>query len=73
MHNFMAIMSQLFWGVTIGALSAAFEALAKGAMGIVLIGGAGWYAHKWQAKRRLKKAMNSTKSAPDSTFDKGEA
>lgn len=52
MHNFMAILSQLFWGVTIGALSAAFEALVKGAVMIGGLGGAGWYGLKWRKARR---------------------
>lgn len=52
MHNFMAILSQLFWGVTIGALSAAFETLAKGMMMIGGLGGAGWYGLKWRKARR---------------------
>ncbi|EIZ77435.1 hypothetical protein WSK_3967 [Novosphingobium sp. Rr 2-17] len=52
MNTFMAIMSQLFWGVTIGALGAAFETLAKGAIMIGGIGGAGWYGLKWRRDRR---------------------
>jgi len=52
MHNFMAILSQLFWGVTIGALSAAFETLAKGAMMLGGLGGAGWYGLRWRKSRR---------------------
>ncbi|MGF7154585.1 hypothetical protein [Novosphingobium gossypii] len=54
MHNFMAILSQLFWGVTIGALSAAFETLAKGAMMIGGLGSAGWYGLKWRKARRQR-------------------
>lgn len=46
MNTFMAIMSQLFWGVTIGALSAAFETVAKGVVIIAGIGGIGWYGVK---------------------------
>lgn len=52
MHNFMAILSQLFWGVTIGALSTAFETLAKGAAMLGAAGGAGWYGLKWRKSRR---------------------
>ncbi|WP_232491501.1 hypothetical protein [Novosphingobium kaempferiae] len=48
----MAILSQLFWGVTVGALSAAFETLAKGAMMLGGLGGAGWYGLKWRKNRR---------------------
>ncbi len=54
MHNFMAILSQLFWGVTIGALSAAFETLAKGAMMLCGLGGAGWYGLRWRRNRRMR-------------------
>ncbi|HUD28170.1 MAG TPA: hypothetical protein VMQ93_04805 [Novosphingobium sp.] len=48
----MAILSQLFWGVTIGALTTAFETLAKGAVMIGGLGGAGWYGLKWRKARR---------------------
>lgn len=58
MHNFMAILSQLFWGVTIGALSAAFETLAKGAMMLGGLGGAGWYGFKWRKARRERDGRN---------------
>ncbi|MFC0206162.1 hypothetical protein [Novosphingobium soli] len=52
MNTFMAIMSQLFWGVTVGALSTAFGTLAKGAAMIGGLGGAGWYGLKWHRGRR---------------------
>ncbi|WP_334181662.1 hypothetical protein [Novosphingobium sp.] len=48
----MAILSQLFWGVTVGALSAAFSTLAKGLAAIVGIGGVGWYSLKRRRERR---------------------
>ncbi|EQB17528.1 MAG: hypothetical protein K0R64_409 [Novosphingobium lindaniclasticum] len=54
MNTFMAIMSQLFWGVTIGALSAAFSALAKGLAAVVGIGGVGWYSLKRRRDRRAR-------------------
>lgn len=54
MHNFMAILSQLFWGVTIGALTTAFETLAKGAVMIGGLGGAGWYGLRWRKSRRQR-------------------
>jgi len=54
MNTFMAILSQLFWGVTVGALSAAFETLAKGAVMIGGLGGAGWYGLKWRKERRQR-------------------
>ncbi|WP_238538974.1 hypothetical protein [Novosphingobium sp. AP12] len=50
----MAILSQLFWGVTIGALTTAFETLAKGAVMIGGLGGASWYGLKWRKSRREK-------------------
>ncbi|MCJ1961989.1 hypothetical protein [Novosphingobium mangrovi (ex Hu et al. 2023)] len=48
MNTFMAIMSQLFWGVTVGALEAAFATVARGAFAVFGLGGAGW----WMVKRR---------------------
>ncbi|WP_235522787.1 hypothetical protein [Novosphingobium sp. Leaf2] len=50
----MTILSQLFWGVTIGALSAAFETLAKGALVIGGLGGAGWYGLQWRRNRQKR-------------------
>ena len=43
MNTFMAIMSQLFWGVTIGALTAAFTTIGQGLAVVCGIGGLGWY------------------------------
>ncbi|WP_395391757.1 hypothetical protein WBP07_13490 [Novosphingobium sp. BL-8A] len=54
MNTFMAIMSQLFWGVTVGALTSAFSALAKGLVAIVGIGGMGWYGFKYHRERRAR-------------------
>lgn len=51
MNTFMAIMSQLFWGVTVGALSSAFSTVAKGAAMLGGLGGAGWYGLKWRRGR----------------------
>ena len=48
MNVFMAIMSQLFWGVTVGALSSTFSLLAKGAAMLGGLSAAGW----WGIKRR---------------------
>lgn len=48
----MAIMSQLFWGVTVGALSSTFSLLAKGAMMVLGFGGAGWWGLRWRRNRR---------------------
>ncbi|WP_395328725.1 hypothetical protein WBP06_13640 [Novosphingobium sp. BL-8H] len=50
----MAIMSQLFWGVTVGALTSAFSALAKGLAAIAGIGGVGWYGVKRHRERRAR-------------------
>jgi len=55
MNTFMAIMSQLFWGVTIGALSATATALGKGALALCCLGGAGWYALRSRRRKRLEK------------------
>lgn len=55
MNTFMAIMSQLFWGVTVGALSAAFSSLAKGAATVAALGCAGWYGMKRRRAKRLGK------------------
>lgn len=54
MNTFMAIMSQLFWGVTIGALSSSFSLAAKGAALIGGVGGAGWWG--WKRRRTRRKA-----------------
>lgn len=55
MNTFMAILSQLFWGVTIGALTAAFSAVAKGMAAVAGIGGLGWYGLK---RRRAKRCAD---------------
>lgn len=55
MNTFMAIMSQLFWGVTIGALSATASALAKGVLALGCLGGAGWYAVRGRRRKRTEK------------------
>jgi hypothetical protein len=52
MNTFMTIMSQLFWGVTVGALSSAFSSLATGAATVAAVGGAGWYG--WKRRRRKR-------------------
>jgi hypothetical protein len=50
MNTFMAIMAQLFWGVTVGALGSALALLAKGAALVAGMGCAGW----WGLRRRRK-------------------
>lgn len=54
MNTFMAIMSQLFWGVTVGALSSAFSSLAQGAATVAAVGCAGWYGVRRRRKKRDK-------------------
>lgn len=46
MNTFMAILSQLFWGVTIGALSATFTAIGEGVILVLGLGGLAWYTMK---------------------------
>ncbi len=50
----MAIMSQLFWGVTVGALSSSFSFLAKGLIVVAGLGAAGWFGLKRRRNRRNK-------------------
>lgn len=47
----MAIMSQLFWGVTVGALSSTFSLLAKATVTLAGLGGAAWWGLRWQRDR----------------------
>jgi hypothetical protein len=65
MHNFMAILSQLFWGVTIGALSTAFMTLAKGAVLIGGLGGVGWCGLRWRKSRIGRGKKESGEQRPD--------
>ena len=55
MSTFMAIMSQLFWGVTVGALSSTFSLLAKAAITLAGLGGFGWWGLRWRRGRREKR------------------
>lgn len=52
MSTFMAILSQLFWGVTVGALSSTFGLLAKAAATLLGFGGAGWFGLRWHRGRK---------------------
>lgn len=51
MNNFVAILSQLLWGVTIGALSTAAQTLAEAALVIAALCCLGWYGFKWTRTR----------------------
>ncbi len=61
MNTFMAIMSQLFWGVTVGALEAAFATLARGGLAVLGVGGASW----WLLRRHREKRSGSGPSDKD--------
>lgn len=52
MNTFMAILSQLFWGVTIGALTATFTWIGK-AMAAALCIPAGFWL--WKRRKHLRK------------------
>ncbi len=58
MNTFMAIMSQLFWGVTVGALEAAFSTVIRGAAGLALVGGLGWWGFKRKRAKNAAKPRN---------------
>jgi hypothetical protein len=49
-NTFMAIMSQLFWGVTVGALTVTASAIGKILLAVGVVGGLGW----WALRRRLR-------------------
>lgn len=52
MNTFMAIMSQLFWGVTVGALTSTLGLLAKGAAMVGCLGCAGWFGLSRRRRKR---------------------
>ncbi len=56
MNTFMAILSQLFWGVTVGALEAAFSTILRGGLTIAAFGGLGWLGMKKRRKLRDERA-----------------
>lgn len=55
MNTFMAIMSQLFWGVTVGALSSTFALIAKGTALLGGVGCAGWWSLRRKRRRRERR------------------
>lgn len=52
MHAVMDILAQLFWGVTVGALTATFALIAKLALGACAVVGAGWWFWWLRARGR---------------------
>ncbi|KHK89530.1 hypothetical protein [Novosphingobium malaysiense] len=54
MNTFMAIMSQLFWGVTVGALTSTFSFFAKGVAVTAGVCGAGWWGRRWWLDRHRR-------------------
>lgn len=52
MNTFIAIMSQLFWGVTVGALSSTFALAAKAMVLFAGVGSAGWCGWRWHCRRK---------------------
>jgi len=52
MNTLMAILSQLFWGVTVGALSGSFAFIGKllGTAGAVA--GGGYAIRRWRKRRK---------------------
>lgn len=51
MNTFMAIMSQLFWGVTVGALTATFTWIGKAVALAACVPAGIWM---WRNRRRLR-------------------
>jgi hypothetical protein len=52
MNTLVSILSQLFWGVTVGALTAAATAIVQLALlggGVFVAGAAAW---RWRARRK---------------------
>jgi len=60
MKNLMMILSQLFWGVTVGALTETALILLRGALAAIGLGGATWWGLRWRRGRR--KQMESRES-----------
>lgn len=54
MREFFSILSQLGWGLTVGALTAAFTALAQMAGVAVCALAGGGCGYWWWRKRRLR-------------------
>jgi hypothetical protein len=62
MRDFFSILSQLGWGLTVGALGATFATLAQGAGLVVCLLGGGGCALWW---RRRKRARSSLPNRPE--------
>lgn len=71
MNTFMAIMSQLFWGVTVGALSSTFSLIAKGAAMAGGVGGAGWWSLR-RRRRRREQQRREVEPPPPSSAAEGD-
>jgi hypothetical protein len=50
----MLILSQLFWGVTVGALTETALLVGRGLLGAVGLGGAAWWGMKWRNRRKKR-------------------
>lgn len=50
----MLILSQLFWGVTVGALTETALIVGRGLLGAVGLGGAAWFGIRWRKRRKKK-------------------
>ena len=57
MRNFFWILSQLGWGLTVGALTAAIAALAQAAGIVVCVLAGGGCTVWWWRKRRKRSAL----------------
>lgn len=50
----MLILSQLFWGVTVGALTETALIVGRGLLGAAGLGGAAWFGFRWHKRKRRK-------------------
>ena len=51
----VSVLSQLFWGVTVGALTAAATLIGQAVLVGCGVAGAGCAAHHWRKRRALRK------------------